>query len=249
MKKYSIFTLVFLGLVACAVSQTPTACTFTNGKDKYDLSALTAPKDYLIPKNKYPNQSWDIYINVCKPVTSGGCTGAGACQNWGSGFASLGAASTQSFGALSAGKGLIAQFTGGSVNNGKNRNFEIQFICDMKAGKSSQPVYAGEDVPSVHYKFTWNTPYACPAGSSKPSSHKISGGTVIIILLLCGSFLYVVVGLGVQKFVRHKEGRDIIPNYDFWVGFPGLVKDGVMLIVNKITGKAPSGSTYSKMPS
>lgn len=33
------------------------------------------------------------------------------------------------------------------------------------------------------------------------------------------------------------HGLDVIPNKDFWIGFPGLVKDGIMFAHRKITRK------------
>jgi len=52
--------------------------------------------------------------------------------------------------------------------------------------------------------------------------------------------LYFVVGILFLKFARNASGVEMIPQHDFWFSLPGLVKDGVMFIVNKIRG----GNTY-----
>jgi len=67
----------------------------------------------------------------------------------------------------------------------------------------------------------------------KGSSAKVTGGGIFLILLFCGSFVYVVVGVVINKFVRHQEGIEILPNVAFWTGFFGLIRDGGKFIVNK----------------
>lgn len=38
--------------------------------------------------------------------------------------------------------------------------------------------------------------------------------------------LYIVGGVLFQKYYRHESGWDLIPNREFWMALPGLVKDG-----------------------
>jgi len=243
-----IFHLVLitcLGLNSYVQSQ---GCTWTSPSgDNYDLSQLAQATDIKIPKCTYPNQGWDIYINACKSVTLGGCpTGPAACQNWGSGQASMGQADTITFSALSSGKGVTANYMNGTPDKGKPRNMEIDFICDPNGNTNSIPAYGGEDNTNLHYSFTWTSPYACPGSGPAPSggSKSLTGGSIILIILLVLVVVYFVVGVVVQKFVRHQEGLEIIPNYQFWVSLPGLVKDGVMLIVNKTCRR---GQGYSNV--
>jgi len=82
--------------------------------------------------------------------------------------------------------------------------------------------------------------HACPGGKGPSGGGgKISVGTILCILLLLGVVVYIVGGI-VYNVVR-KTGK-IFPNTDFWLGFPGLIKDGVMFIVNR--GK---GGTYTEV--
>jgi hypothetical protein len=48
--------------------------------------------------------------------------------------------------------------------------------------------------------------------------------------------VYFIAGVLVMKFVYNAEGTAIVPNSEFWASTPGLMKDGVMYIVNKIRG-------------
>lgn len=54
--------------------------------------------------------------------------------------------------------------------------------------------------------------------------------------------MYVIVG-AVVKFVKFEgRGLDMIPNHDFWVGAPGLFKEGCIFFVQKVScGKLCAG--------
>lgn len=45
--------------------------------------------------------------------------------------------------------------------------------------------------------------------------------------------LYFVAGIAYNKFKLQKSGLDVVPQYTFWISIPGLVKDGVMFVVER----------------
>ncbi len=51
-----------------------------------------------------------------------------------------------------------------------------------------------------------------------------------MIIVLCGLFLYFVLGIIILKFAMHKEGREVVPNVEFWAALPGLVLDGIKYV-------------------
>jgi len=53
--------------------------------------------------------------------------------------------------------------------------------------------------------------------------------------------VYLVAGVLFNKFKRGLTGVELVPNVTFWSSIPGLVKDGVMFIVNKIRGLRGGG--------
>ena len=62
--------------------------------------------------------------------------------------------------------------------------------------------------------------------------------------MICGSVLYFVGGALFNRFWRGHTGYELIPNKDFWVMLPGLVKDGNVFafkkcidLVNKMRGR------------
>jgi hypothetical protein len=76
----------------------------------------------------------------------------------------------------------------------------------------------------------------CSGGcGKKPSSGGLSGGDVFLIIFFVGFAVYFIAGAG-YNYYRQKEGIELIPNVEFWRDLPFLCKDGVMFIVNKITG-------------
>jgi len=223
--------LLFIILIAASNCQT-LPCTWTSNGKTYDLSMLRNPgQDYYIPKNTYPKQEWDIWINVCRTLVNPLCGGDTiACQEWDSsnpqGHAKMGSASSQLY--QDATNGLTLQY----VNGDDNRQTEIDFICDTGAGLG-KPEYSQEN-PQHHYTFAWKSSYACPVS---PGGGGLSPGSILLIILLVLVVVYLVAGILFNKFRRQMNGIELIPNVTFWTSIPGLVKDGVMFIVNKVRGR------------
>lgn len=74
----------------------------------------------------------------------------------------------------------------------------------------------------------------------------ISGGWIFIIILSSLLVLYLVGGVAFNKFYRHHEGKEIIPNVEFWMALPGLVKDGHLFVWRKARSLTGRGS-YEEM--
>jgi len=148
------FLLAFIPLVFTIT------CNFTSKDGSfYDFSSL---KDYFIPKDTFPFQSWDVWINLCRSLITTVCTsGSGVCQQWQSsvptGHASMGVADTLQF---TEGVGFIRAL----MTQGDNdRTTEIDFACDPSQG-TGKPVFVSEN-PVRFYTFKWSSQYACPSAS------------------------------------------------------------------------------------
>jgi len=217
------------------------SCTYKDEKgNTYDLSALKNDKeDYHIAKNSSPIVKWDIYLNMCRALVQNICApGTAGCQQWDpskgvTGRASMGSYASSSFQAPTKtgdkGYGLTIQYKGGDGN----RQFEIDLVCDYKAGIGS-PVFTGES-PQLHYNFLWASVHACPVGGKSGGKGGLSGGSILLIILLVVAVVYLVAGVLFNKFKRQASGIELIPNVGFWTSLPGLVKDGVMFLVHKVT--------------
>jgi len=228
-------------------------CTYKipHSNQVVDLSKLANSKqDYFIPKNSVPKQTWDVWINVCreivgapgKPQPCG--SGISGCQQWDpnsqNGKASMGTVSSAVFQPLTIqGKqGVTVQYTGGTGQ----RKMEIDFVCNPQAG-DGKPVFTAEN-PSLHYNFMWESKYACPK-TALPGG--LTGGGIFLILFFVGAAVYLVGGILWQKFKVGASGLELIPNLTFWTSLPGLIKDGVMFMVNSTCRRGAGTGSYSQV--
>jgi len=247
-----MIVLFFVALLCGQIiAQSNNPCIGTVNGDMYDLTQFTnATGDWswVQADPAKPASVFKFNINICQPIFDSQCDatngpGFACCQRWGGQAvnwkysAGLGKTSTMTLdqaGIPAGSKGVTAHFTGG----GGGRSYEIDFVCSTTAG-TGFPTYDGEiPAASLHYQFTWTSALACPGGNKG-----LSAGSIILIVLLCLVVVYIVAGVLVNRFLRHQQGLDLIPQKEFWFGLPFLVKDGFMFIINKVRGRG-AGTTY-----
>jgi len=242
MRVFLCFSFLLIAVYRATFAQ---SCTWvdTDGA-KYDLSPLKKSTDYQI---KESTGTYIYYLNVCQPIVYTLCgQDCANCQTYGSSTtASLGKASTMILGPGKIkgkdGYGITASY----LNGLSGRNFEIDFVCEPTAGVG-EPTFTIED-PKLHYKFQWNTKYGCPVNEKIAGVGGLSGGSIILITLLVVTVVYFVGGVLLLKFWKKKEGTEVVPNVEFWISIPGLVRDGGVFIVQKIRGG--KSSNYQGIPS
>jgi len=107
-----------------------------------------------------------------------------------------------------------------------------------------------EEPGVCQYVFSINTKYACPGstpttggGGSGGEVDGMSGGSIFLIIFFAAAGLYFLVGVVVKWRVYSATGVELVPNTEFWVGLPGLIRDGFIYVKNKITGAVG----YSKL--
>jgi len=72
----------------------------------------------------------------------------------------------------------------------------------------------------------------------------MSGGTIFILIILCGSVVYIAAGCAFNKFARHTSGaKDTCPQGDFWFNVPSNFIEGFRFTRRKICG----GGDYDKL--
>lgn len=239
MERFSLFlSIIFVLVVGLFHGAFGASCSWKDPKSgkHYDLSPLKSDTDYFLAKKSQPNLTWDVWINVCRPVVTQVCSppGGAGCQQWSAaGTATMGVADTIAFTQSGAsggdgGYGTIVEYTGGS----DGRLMEINFKCKYD-GSAGMPLFAGEN-PTHKYNFVWETKYACPVAST---SGGISGGAIFLIFLLCLVFVYLVGGVAFNMIIRKQRGIEAIPNLEFWTLVPHLVIDGCKFVFFKITGR------------
>jgi len=245
-KMSSRMNFLFFSFALCqfAVAVFGSSCTETLGGLNFDLTPLSQSSDYQLTIVTEGNQPTQGFINVCTPLKTATCgANAAGCQTWTGGYAMLGAATPFNLVGVQTdgtdGYGVMAAY----ANGNSGRTMEITFICDPNAG-TGNPIFVAE--VNTNYKFNWITAAGCPTnvnfggGGSGGGGGGLSGGSILLIILLCVTVVYLVGGVLLNKFARHKEGMEMVPNVEFWISIPGLVKDGVLFIVHKIKGGGPS---------
>ncbi|XP_072179554.1 cation-dependent mannose-6-phosphate receptor-like [Diadema setosum] len=185
-------------------------------------------------------QKPDDYVyayNPCYPFTDGMCTNVAACQKnkGGTIFYDIGDPNTPAF-SVENGDIVITYTTSDA------RTSKVYFHCDASAKKKATYIVQGE-LSTGTYTFTINTCLACVndvAGCMTGSSGLTAGGVICIVFTVL-VVVYFVGGILFMKYVRGAQGKEVIPNYDFWSDFPALVKDGVMHLVGLCRGDSTSG--------
>lgn len=129
------------------------------------------------------------------------------------------------------------------------RTSTINFYCDKSDGKFEFVNVENKGGGNYNYIFQWKTSHACPVksggGGGGGGGSAISGGWIFIIILFSLVILYFVCGALWNRFKLDKRGIEIIPNHEFWLSLPGLVKDGHIYVFNlvcRLIGRCTSRS-------
>ncbi|XP_069673275.1 uncharacterized protein [Periplaneta americana] len=113
----------------------------------------------------------------------------------------------------------------------------IQLSCVYRKQSSLSIIEAHST--GVDHQLKLESYWACPAVIPQKiktvydsTTRGLSTGSVLVIIFITFTLLYFVCGAIALKLLRGAEGREMIPNYDFWVDLPNLVKDGVMFVLS-----------------
>jgi len=90
--------------------------------------------------------------------------------------------------------------------------------CYLKE-KMENPTYYANAYAGKCYRTS-------PSGSSS-----LSGGSILLILFFVSLSIYLLAGAAFMKVKRNALGAEVIPNKTFWASLPGLVKDGLKLLI------------------
>ncbi|CAI9727388.1 Hypothetical predicted protein [Octopus vulgaris] len=78
------------------------------------------------------------------------------------------------------------------------------------------------------------------------SSHSLSTGSIICIVFFCVLILYLVLGVVINIFARHKSGCDAVPNANSWKSLGDFVRDGFTFTLTKC-GKLNKKKEYNEI--
>lgn len=262
------FCLLLVVLVACLAFASAQQCQSPSFKDStvgdyyYDLSKLQSDTFVTVDA---PGD-WKYLINYCKGV---GQQCSEDTKDKGKNFKAiqqhkfmpycyyLAAEQTiddtkwEAIDKSSPNAGVTLTYTKGETTDpmgGKVRQTGITIKCDEKATGTTpnvEFVREQDDTSVIEYFFEATSQYGCPVKGSGPSNGGKPLGELgvlglFMILGFVGFLAYFIIGLLVCKFALKKTGMEIIPNVYFWMDFPFLLKDGLMLpidVIQSLTGR------------
>ncbi|CAL1535584.1 unnamed protein product [Lymnaea stagnalis] len=182
--------------------------------------------------------------NPCLPFNEGQCKDSAICKRDGANgtTTSLADQSKVSFHASEAGRKIEVSYPSPS---GLGIMSFFTYTC---LEQQDPPLFTafGYDNISRQYHFQVDTKCACDNGCYvAPDSGGLSAGSVLLIVFFVLVFVYLVVGFIHGNVSRSMSGREALPHYDFWVGFPGLVKEGCFFTFR--CGSRTSVQTYDEV--
>jgi len=223
-------------------------CT-ADGTDgfKYEVPAA-GPFEVSGPSGEQDQYYYRFMICSQLPTGCKMVLGQVACQEWGDRGTTeqiyCGKFTTQAIETLPNGQGVAMKYTGGL----SERSSSVSVLCDPQA---EEPTKFEIQNSGLNYQFTAYWKHGCGKDENGniitpgKGGKKLSGGSILLILLLCLTVTYFVGGMLFNKFKREKTGSEIIPNRDCWFAIPGLVRDGVKFTVHKIRGNG--GQSYQSV--
>eukprot|EP01006_Ploeotia_vitrea_P031602 TRINITY_DN63929_c0_g1_i1.p1 TRINITY_DN63929_c0_g1~~TRINITY_DN63929_c0_g1_i1.p1 ORF type:complete len:1396 (+),score=251.95 TRINITY_DN63929_c0_g1_i1:41-4189(+) len=102
------------------------------------------------------------------------------------------------------------------------KDVRIRVICDKSVQSGTykhneSTIQVNElSASTIHYSVTFYSSDVCGGGGC-------GIGCMVFVGLFTVFIVYLVVGSAFNKFVAGKEGIEIVPNLDLWLGLPGLV--------------------------
>jgi len=227
-----LFLVAFLAVFTFCVGkdckkQDRCNCVFDDDSGMMDLWSLAKTDGTPLFFDVFATK--DIYMysfNPCIGFAEGTCADVAVCQHdyQYTGYYDLGRPDNVAF--SYDGLNVVATYT----SQDGSRNTYVTFVCDPTATTARIDVLGETDY--MKYYMTVTAAGACPIPSA--SSNLLSAGSVILIIFFVLFAVYIITGVVFNKVKRQAAGKELVPNKDFWLMIPGLVKDGCAFVMGLI---------------
>ncbi|XP_071102173.1 uncharacterized protein [Haliotis cracherodii] len=238
----SIFLLISPCLCKQCVGNGPCSCDFDDGSGTVDLTSIGnevgSARFERVPSS---SDSFLYNYNPCFAFDTGSCTNVAVCQTTPelTEFYNLGGQDSATW-----------SYDGSNIQvyySATTEIFRETFVTAICDPDLEEPIVTvqGETSPQ-QYHLELRSQCACAGGCSAlgPPDEGLSGGTILLILVIVFGFIYLVAGMTFNRYRGGKEGVEMLPNRGFWSALPGLVKDGAVFTIGCIKQR---GSTYDKV--
>lgn len=255
--KFISFFLIFITLINTTISQSCNDDVIKLDGKKYNIKPI---KDVGMIKTSHGGH--DIEFSVCNPI-SGLCGWfdchtkemySGCVREFADSYC-LGLPTSKPFKTVKGGIAISHEsgdFLRDTICFGQDLiNMTIVIMCDKKVSGEPKildisepecrkcddnPEPGCEPINNKSFIITIGHQSGCPQGG-------ISPGSVMLIIIFVGLAVYLIAGIIINAAVRKKTGAEMIPNSEFWMDLPKLIRDGFRFLVSKIRGT--SNETYS----
>ncbi|XP_062517922.1 uncharacterized protein LOC134193139 [Corticium candelabrum] len=139
-----------------------------------------------------------------------------------------------------------------STETNPHSTTRIELKCDPNESSGVFSVQDQDESTEIHH-FALLHKCCCPNGCQRrsPVTHKqgggLSTGSILLIVVLCLLFVYFVGGILYQRLGKGAQGIEMVPQHQFWMSLPGLIKDGVVFAIKPCKNwSTKSGYTVMK---
>ncbi|XP_052809870.1 uncharacterized protein LOC128238228 [Mya arenaria] len=219
------------------------SCDFSDGSGTLDFTSLGGKNSQPRFKDIQQEGATDLFsYSPCGGFEEGRCQNAAVCMTTEGQQQQIGDNGKAMYGYDDSSDSVVIAYTSKSSVLSIS---EVTMKCDPNV---CVPQFVPQGQRSVgDYRFTLTTVCACPnmctasgptnCNSSSGSAGSIGPGLIVIIAFASIALVYVIMGVTYGRLKNNARGTDLIPNKTFWTSLPGLAKDGVLFIVNKIRGR------------
>ncbi|GAM21915.1 hypothetical protein SAMD00019534_050900 [Acytostelium subglobosum LB1] len=243
----SLITLIYLA--SLTNGQATTSCKYTNSKGvQYDFSTMSNSTSYTFTDGSRNTYVW----NICAP--SGTCFNNNLNKNttvcmrtFSNRWNILGLLDSQKFieNSNDANGAVLVYSYPTSIKCPNNTvtvpTTNIMLVCAEEA--TSVISVAVDPAQPCVYDIIMVGIGACP-NDDDDKPHGLGGGWILVIVLACLLATYVLGGIFIN-LGRGRRGVEVIPNHQFWIDLPSLIKDGAHYLFT--CGGSTSRSGYEQV--
>lgn len=132
-------------------------------------------------------------------------------------------------------KGVTINYEDGETEGISPTSTKLDIVCDTteSAACADGMCKKGSPTGGIQIHIVIKSPKACPS-SGRGLLWPVGILGILLILVIIAFIAYWPIGLVVNKFIRKKEGIEIVPNIALWKDLPFLVKDGFLFLFKDI---------------
>ena len=135
------------------------------------------------------------------------------------------------------GKDLIITYNNGDLCDPAKqtmRSVSIHLVCDTSLAPADSVFKDVKKEATCNTEYIFHSKFACPtSGRTSP--------TKWLLMAIIGFFLYFLTGAVFSKYYYGAEGKDLIPNREFWEDVPNLTREGCTYSYEKMMAMKENG--------